>query len=201
MAKPDLYMKGDITIKLLEHIEDFSGGIADHIVAFLTAGYGASMNRLEFERNKLSRAREWKKQLRREKDKYYKLLYKLKNDGLVVERKNNDESGLLRLTSAGRRRLLALRKQRAEALPAIDYKKEGGRFVVVAFDIPEEDRNKRRWLRAALSRIGLQMIQKSVWVGKVKIPKDLLEDLSDLKIIEHVEILEINKAGSLKLLN
>ena len=42
------------------------------------------------------------------------------------------------------------------------------------------------------------MIQKSVWIGKVKIPKEFLDDLFKLRLIDYIEIFEISKAGSLK---
>jgi hypothetical protein len=42
------------------------------------------------------------------------------------------------------------------------------------------------------------MVQKSVWVGKTKIPQDFLDDLFKLKLVDFVEIFEISRTGSLK---
>jgi CRISPR/Cas system-associated endoribonuclease Cas2 len=192
-------MKGDLTIKLLETVGEFSGFAADMVGAFLRAGYGASRSRMDFEFNKLRRRRESATAEKYEKSKYYKLLSKLKSQGFIMEKARDVGPGIFVLTSAGKRKLAKLKKRRAEMFPPKHYYKEkGGRFVIIIFDIPENERRKRAWLRSILAYLGLEMIQKSVWIGKVKIPKDFIADLTKLNIIDHVEILEVNKTGSLK---
>ena len=42
------------------------------------------------------------------------------------------------------------------------------------------------------------MIHKSVWIGKEKIPQELIIDLEELKILNFVEIFEVTKQGTLK---
>ena len=49
----------------------------------------------------------------------------------------------------------------------------------------------------ALKNIGLRLIQQSVWMGKVKIPKEFLDDIRELHLANFVEIFEITKSGSL----
>ena len=71
-------------------------------------------------------------------------------------------------------------------------------FTIVTFDIPERERRKRDWLRGALRNLGLAMVQKSVWIGKVKIPGELVEDMKSMRILDFVEIFEISKTGSLQ---
>ena len=71
------------------------------------------------------------------------------------------------------------------------------RLVIVAFDIPERVRRYRDWFRSVLENLGLTMIQKSVWMGKIKIPKALIDDLAELKLIDFVEIFEVGNEGSL----
>src|SRR3990167_838001 len=71
------------------------------------------------------------------------------------------------------------------------------RLIIVIFDIPERERRKRAWLRLALKNIGLKLIQRSVWMGKVKIPKEFLDDIRELHLVNFVEIFEITKSGSL----
>ena len=70
--------------------------------------------------------------------------------------------------------------------------------MIVVFDVPEKERRKRDWLRSVLKRLELKMVQKSVWIGKVKIPKELLDDLFNLKLLDYVEIFEVSKSGSLR---
>lgn len=74
----------------------------------------------------------------------------------------------------------------------------GPTFIIVAFDIPEREKRKRNWLRQSLCRMGLSMVQKSVWIGRVKLPEDFIESLRHLKLADCVEIFEITKTGTLK---
>ena len=83
----------------------------------------------------------------------------------------------------------------------MSYSKEKGQFTIVVFDIPEKERSKRAWIREVLKNLDLKMIQKSVWVGKVKIPKQFIDDLDKFNMVDFVEIFEISKAGSLKQIN
>ncbi len=45
------------------------------------------------------------------------------------------------------------------------------------------------------------MAQKSVWIGKTKVPQKFLNDLDDLDISDYVEIFTVNKSGSLRKLD
>jgi len=42
------------------------------------------------------------------------------------------------------------------------------------------------------------MIHQSVWVGKIKIPRQFILDLEEINILGYIEIFEISKMGSLK---
>lgn len=197
-------MKGEVTLRILELIGDATVDSVDLIIAFLTAGYGASASKLEYEFKKRSgeRLRRQANQLgeRRQKRRLDKMLYRLKNDGLV-EDKVSDGKSYFKLTLKGRRCFEVLKKRHANALPPNVYSphsQKSDKFVIVVFDIPERERKKRDWLRSALKNIGFQLIQKSVWMGKVKIPKEFLDDLKELRLVEFVEIFEISKAGSLQ---
>ena len=125
-------------------------------------------------------------------------LPKLKQSGLLEE-KVKKGSKFFNLTQKGRNKLSQLDKRNKEAIPDNFYNKgKSNQFVIIIFDIPEIERKKRSWLRSALVNLGFRMIQKSVWVGKIKIPEEFLKDLSKLRMIDFVEIFEISKAGSLK---
>ena len=171
---------------------------------FLSSGYGASYGKLQYELSKKQRERE-KKSFEREiqketKQKYYNLIYKLKTGGLIEEKKK-DNKKLFILTEKGKKKLFSLKEKGKKKLPDISYyqfKEDSNKFVIVIFDIPELERKKRGWVRLALNNLGLKMIQKSVWIGKVKIPKEFLDDLFKLRLIDYIEIFEISKAGSLK---
>ena len=46
--------------------------------------------------------------------------------------------------------------------------------------------------------MNFRILQKSVWIGKVKIPKEFIDDLKELNMINYVEIFEISRGGSLR---
>lgn len=194
-------MKGEIILKILEVIEGMVVGTADVLDAILSSSYGASYGKLNYEISKRQRERqsnlierEFKKQ---ERQKYYNLLFYLKKAGLIEER-NKDNKKFFILTKKGKNKLTLLKNKNNEKLPKFSYEKEkGSKFTIVIFDIPETERRKRDWLRVVLRNLDFKMIQKSVWIGKVKIPKEFLDDLFKLKLIDFVEVFEISKTGSL----
>ncbi len=134
---------------------------------------------------------------------YHNLVAQLKRDGLIIA--GSKQSFLpFTLTKKGREKLKKLREQLGGgALPKSPrYAKEtSATLTVVTFDIPERDRNKRDWVRSALKNLSFRMLQKSVWIGKIKIPEAFLEDLKRLRIMDKVEILGITKQGTLRSLS
>lgn len=195
-------MKGSITLFLLEKIKDAALNSSDLLGAFLTAGYGASYKKLTYDFVKRQSER-GKRELQEEiRQNYYKLIYKLKKEGLIeADLKNNQK--IWNITSKGKKKLSALKDRKKNELSKNFYFKEAsketnGKFIIVAFDIPEKDKRKRNWLREVLKRLGLKMIQKSLWMGKIKLPKLFLDDLKKLNLVDFVEIFEISKTGTLK---
>ncbi len=195
-------MKGELTLKILETLGEMAVGTAELFAAIMVAGYGASPNRISYLQEKIhargaqeKRRREHEAQIRR---KYSNLLSKLKREGLIAEHKKG-MGAFLTLTFLGTRKRDALRARHAHALPSPHYPKEQGtRLLIVAFDVPEKERHKRDWLRCVLKNLGLRRIQKSMWIGKVKIPREFLEDIRTLRLTEHVEIFEVGNTGSLR---
>jgi len=195
-------MRGEITLKILEIIESVATNAADAMAAFLDSGYGVSRGKIEYEisRRQMARAeksveREFQKQVRQ---KYYNLICRLKNSGLIAEERKNNKKFLF-LTKKGKSEMLSLKEKNKSKLPGVFYQKEPvGKSIIVIFDIPEKEKRKREWLRAVLKNLGFKMVQKSVWLGKNKIPQEFLGDLAKLNLIDFVEIFEITKSGSLK---
>lgn len=194
--------KGDILLNVLERIAEGVGDFATLFVAIMEAGYGASHHQMEraFAREQASaEARARTAALEREtRRKYKKLLSSLKKDGLIAEWKGA-RGNLIRLTRKGIAKLVVLRTRKRKMLPSIAYEAEQADvFTIVAFDVPERERKKRDWLRAALRHSGFTCVQKSVWMGKIKVPRELLEDIRRLHIADFVEIFQITKQGTLK---
>ncbi len=202
---PERRNKGEIMLKCLDLVGSMALTALDLFGALLDSGYGASYGKIsrEMEKREDERARRAFEREREAKirQRYYSMLYKLKNEGFL-KTETRGQKEILVLTDKGRKKSKLLRKNtKREPLPRQTFTKESSAtLVLVIFDIPERERRKRMWLRSALRRIGLTMIQKSVWAGKVKIPEELLDMLLDLQLTPFVEILEITKSGTLRAL-
>lgn len=126
---------------------------------------------------------------------FYTLLNKLKRERLVVK-KQSKMGSLWNITKWGIQKLNFLQKQNQKQLKyPIESEKK---FKIIAFDIPETEKRKRAWLRGALKFLDFKMLQKSVWIGKNKLPEDFLLDLRDGGIMKYIHILEIGARGTVK---
>ena len=190
-------MKKGIMVKILELLENKAVDNIDFFSAILVSGYGASMNKIEFEyqkRRKLSGVQKSEsKDLIEKRERLQKFLSKLKHDGLINEIKG--ENPKFAISDKGRVKLAQLKNK----LPTRYYEKVAqDRPVIISFDIPEKLRGKRDWLREVIRNLGFKMIHQSVWVGKIKIPRQFILDLEEINILGYIEIFEISKMGSLK---
>ena len=196
-------MKENLTYKILDNIAGFIGNVGDLVEAFFNAGYGVSVGGIRYEYTKLKKKRDYFAVEREEEEdsvrKMKSLIYKLKSCGFIKSEKNGD-SQKWNLTDVGMGKLLKMRANIANGIfPSIFYEKEkSAQTIIIAFDIPERDRRKRDWFRAVISNLDCKMLQKSVWIGKLKVPEKLLADLKDLRILDFVQIFSINKSGSLE---
>ncbi len=191
-------MKGELALKILETLGDVAVGSARLLEAFLNAGYGASCGKIERELRTLesaSRQKEWAiSDEKQKRQRYHEIISKLKRDGLLAR----DLNGNFRITFRGKQKRTLLKKRLGLSLPKPFYsKQESKNVIIVVFDVPERDRRKRNWLRTALKNLGLKMVQKSVWIGKTTIPRELVDHIQDLKLIECIEIFEVSKTGTL----
>ena len=197
-------MRGDKIIRILEALRDSSLGSSDLLEAFLGAGYGALAGKMQYliveKKRKRQKDRVWFEEFVRERQKFHNLIYYLKSDGIISESVHG-KGKWYTLAEKGRRKLVALltTKNAAIPLPQSQYQKlDTNKFTIVAFDVPERERRKRDWLRATLGRMGYKTIQRSVLLGKTKIPSEFLDDLRKLHMVDYVEIFEITKTGSLR---
>lgn len=195
-------MKGEFTIKILEKLSEAAVDAGDLMAAFVESGYGVSLSSVRYRKNQAERRRldaaKEREERRRLARRYNNLIAWLRRDGLIVEEKKIGRR-IFKITRRGMKKLKMLLRRKEDSLPAIDYPvSKSHNFTVIAFDVPEKEKRKRWWLRAALRGMGFTMLQRSVWIGKVKIPREFIDDLSGLRLVESVEILEITKAGSLR---
>ncbi len=171
--------------------------ISDLLLIF-TMPYGTSYSRMDFLIAQRQGIRAKKTIKKEKKQNFYDLLYRLRKEGLVLERKK-DKDCFFRITAKGKEILEGLRLKKVNALPTTSYKAENDNLLkIVIFDIPEDERRKRDWLREALKNLEFNMLQKSVWAGKIKLPQEFLADLNKLNLLPCVEIFAISRTGSLK---
>ena len=195
-------MRGELLVNVLERISEGARSAGDFFAAFLTAGYGASVRGLEYQTSLIRRERERRSfertQERQLRQRYHSFVYQLKRDGLIIEQGTGGEKRV-RLTARGKTRLANLRERLTHALPARGYRAEAStQFTIVTFDIPERQRRKRDWLREVLVGLGFRSLQKSVLIGKVRLPAEFITDLKHLHMIDFVEIFAITKTGSIR---
>ncbi|KKT43528.1 MAG: Transcriptional regulator, PaaX family [Candidatus Wolfebacteria bacterium GW2011_GWE2_44_13] len=117
----------------------------------------------------------------------------LKRQGLVEQKENS----ILKLTEKG---LLRLQKNATVSryVPlSKGYKTEDDHLKVVIFDVPEKRRKHREWLRFSLQNLGFKLLQKSVWIGKTKLPQEFFDQLHGWELLPHVHIFAVQETGSI----
>lgn len=188
--------KADLLLKTLEVIGQLGINIMS-IPLIFAAPYGSSAS--EIRRHIASYGNSQSQegdQLAEAKRKAHNMLYRLRKDGLI------DEDGpRAMLNKFGRSMLKKLRRENSklDVMPPKTYVAQKGiELKIVVFDIPEKQRRKRNWLRDVLVNLEYTMLQKSVWVGTDKIPKEFFDDLVRLNLLRCVEILSVTKTGSLR---
>lgn len=189
-------MRGDAKIKILEILASTTINTVE-LLSIFTAPYGSSINMNRRHRGRV-RAKIEKliygllEELK-SKRALRNLIYKLQKDGLI-ERKGKN----IRATKPGKKWMASF----METPRRKKYETAGeDEFKIIIFDIPEKERKARDILRFTLNNLGFTRLQKSVLVGKVKVPEELIEDLRRWKIIKFVEIFAITKRGSLRQIN
>ncbi len=185
-------MKGEIIYKILDFLEDTSMDTVNFFAAFIKAGYGATHGKIDREYKKYgekTHSRHIEREKRRNLQKY---ISKLKSQGLIAESSSNQ----IILSRKGEEKLETLRKNKI--LDKNSYQKNpGDKVIIVSYDLPTAFNKERDTLRDILKVLGFQMIHKSVWVGKIKIPKKFVLAVEKLGILKFIEILEVSKNGTL----
>ena len=191
-----------ITYKMLEILSE---GLFTSVEVFLTimlSPYGSSMSSLDYNQEKISKfldniSEEFYNETFgkiKERRNFYKLISKLKKEGIIIPKENK-----WKITQRGLVKLGGLRKLFSKQLPKTEYKIEPENTVkIVTFDVPEKLSKKRDWLRERLKYLDFKMLQKSVWIGKNKIPEEFMGELKKLNILQFTEIMIITRTGTIK---
>jgi hypothetical protein len=70
-------------------------------------------------------------------------------------------------------------------------------IILVIYDIPENKRIWRDWLRFQLTNFDFALLQQSVWSGNNILPQEFVDDLKRFDLLSYVHILSVNKKGTL----
>ena len=150
------------------------------------------MGEMEYQHNIRDQARHSYQINRERKRNLQKYIYKLKSQGFLLE---NPERKIV-VSVKGKRKFESLKNDKI--IDRKQYKKEvSDKVTIVSYDLPVAFNKERNILRDILRLLGFGLVHKSVWVGKVKLPKQFILALEKLGIIKFVEILEVTKNGSL----
>ncbi len=190
---PNKYMNSETTTRVLEKLSEGAMVSAAIFIGIMKSGYGASYSKMQRNVDKAleeMQKTEGKSEFQRKKHNFQLILSKLKREGLVQKKENK-----WLITNTGKEKLSKLLKR----LPRRKYKKEVDPTIkIIIFDIPEKEQRKRAWLRRKLVELGFKILQKSVWMGKVKLPEEFIDDLKELNIFQYIDILAVTKTGSIK---
>jgi len=163
-------------------------------------GVGAGMRSVKAVRDKRWRENFSVERERAKKKRIQRIVESLRADGLI-ESERRGRSATYNLTRNGADWLdEKCQKGVPGELQRREFKSEPAEVItIIAYDIPNKQRQYRDWLRGQLIELGFNMLQRSVFVGKVKIPEELIQDLEKHHILDFVEIFEITKKGTLRL--
>ncbi|MFA5652351.1 MAG: CRISPR-associated endonuclease Cas2 [Candidatus Paceibacterota bacterium] len=74
-----------------------------------------------------------------------------------------------------------------------DINESSPKNLIVMYDIPSEKKIERDWFRRHLKKFNYIMVQKSVWVGPSPLPKDFLEYVKSIGIIDQLKTFKLAK--------
>ncbi len=133
----------------------------------------------------------------RDGKRFAALLNYLKQEGLVEQK-----AGKWSVTDRGRSRLNETSDRNRWGAASSRYAESGTdtTFKIITYDIPgtRDGQKQRQWLRSALKNLGFRLLQRSVWVGKRKIPERFMTDLRERKLLPAVQVFAVSKAGTLR---
>jgi hypothetical protein len=65
--------------------------------------------------------------------------------------------------------------------------------LIIMYDIPYNKRKERDWFRRHLKKLNYIMIQKSVWVGPSPLPKDFIDYVKSIGLLDQLKTFKLAK--------
>lgn len=122
------------------------------------------------------------------KNTYRSCIFRLCRSNLLKKDYNN----ILILTEKGQKQALAACIEAESILYKKDNQRWDGGWRMVFFDIPEERRKYRDYLRKILRLVGFHELQRSVWVYPYPVPGFLKDLMFEKNIKPHVRFITTN---------
>ncbi len=133
-----------------------------------------------------------------EKKSVQKALKRSETAGLIKRRLDSHGEVYLAVSDSGKI-LLANKKDQPQLALVKKQKPWDSRYRLILFDIPEKDRLIRRLLRSQLRLIGAVAWQKSVWVTKENITRELNAFIQENKLDHYLAVVEVREIYNPKL--
>lgn len=192
-------MHKSLTFTALSTIKNTGVDLTALFETLLANGYGATAapktsmgqrikDRRSLAAQELLRFRETKKRCRA-------LLNKLEQKCYIQQQQKNGRI-VVRLTPKGVSHLAHIREKQAIKETPLAERTKNAHWIIVVFDIPEEKRSKRNWIRRVLHTMGFVMLQRSVWASQTILPKAFADKIATQGLAPHVKIIETADRGN-----
>ncbi len=208
MAKPMSAVSANILKKL-----DTGTLAMNDLFDFLMSGAITDRHyRLGKEEYKAFKRRSWQRrvamnaehQATEDKQKFYNLMYRLSEQGLVKKEKRGIKT-MLSITQKGKEKFRDFKKyftagkyEQHPVMPSTHHPKtKSASSIIISFDIPEKEKYKRAWLRSALRNLDYTILHESVWIGSNTLPKELLDECRHLNMTKYIHIFSVLKKGTI----
>ncbi len=112
----------------------------------------------------------------------YNAVGRISRHGWVEKKKINDQT-YYALTKEGRIRYTILKLKTFR-------RRRGSQATIALFDIPEEKRTYRNFIRRLLGQMGFTRLQRSVFITPYILPKEFYDLLREMKILHHFLFIE-----------
>ena len=73
------------------------------------------------------------------------------------------------------------------------FLKDSPKNLILMYDVIEEKKKERDWLRRQLKNFDYIMIQRSVWVGPSPLPKEFLDYVKGIGLEDHLKTFKLAK--------
>ena len=107
---------------------------------------------------------------------------------LVIQGIVREEGGKFHLTQNGKSLF-----QKIFSIKKTLNKKWDGKYRVVIFDIPEKKKKLRDWIRDELYNLNYKLLQKSVFIGRYPLTKEIIKQITEFKLDKNVNYLLVDK--------